>query len=185
MTKVYKTVPLEVWELKTETHSIKCSGHHLVLTSESPYSYLCIEVQHIKVGINVKTDTGIEKVVSVRNTHKKENLYDITVEGAFGLFYSDGICSHNSTTICARHLINSQIYPGYKSLYVAPLTDHVKTYANRYIEMEGCCRGAAGIKQNKYSKVYADGSAVEMLHCLESANAARGKSVWECLIDET
>ena len=50
--------------------------------------------------------------------------------------------------------------------------------------MEAAFIGNTG-KQNKYTKYYeANGSGVDMLHCLESGNAARGKSTTENMYDE-
>ena len=49
--------------------------------------------------------------------------------------------------------------------------------------MESAFIGNTG-KQNKYTKYYENGSGVDMLHCLESGNAARGKSTTENMYDE-
>lgn len=177
--KVYKTIPMEVWEVTTESFSLQCSKNHFIQTKHG----WCQPLYRLKVGDKVKTQAGIEEITSIKNLNETRELYDITVDDPSGLFYSDGISSHNSTTLIARQLINSFLFPGYKGLYVAPLQEHVKTYAQRYIEMEGAFIGATG-KQNKYTKYYESGSGVDMLHCLESGNAARGKSTTENMYDE-
>ena len=178
--RVYRTVPLPVWVLRTTHHLIRASRHHLVRTADGELQEVCATA----VGDRVETITGYEYVREVYDTGEKEELYDITVDSEDGLFYSSGICSHNSTTFVARQLINSALYPGYKSLYVVPFPDHLKTYARRYQEMEIAFRGDMG-KQNLYNKIYPNGSAVDMIYCLTTADKSRGKSVTEVLIDES
>lgn len=182
--KVYKTIPLEVWRLTTKSFTLECSKEHLVIALKSSHSSpeLC-PLYTLLQGMYVLTESGYELIRNIENTQEKRELYDITIDDPSGLFYSDGIVSHNSTTLIARQLINSALFPGYKGLYVAPLQEHVKTYAQRYIEMESAFIGNTG-KQNKYTKYYENGSGVDMLHCLESGNAARGKSTTENMYDE-
>lgn len=177
--KVYKTIPLEVWLVTTETYTLECSKHHLIQTVHG----WCVPAYKLKVGDWVITASGREQITTSKSTNEERELYDITVDDPSGLFYSNGISSHNSTTLIARQLINCFLIPGYKGLYVAPLQEHVKTYAQRYLEMEGAFIGGTG-KQNKYTKYYDSGSGVDMLHCLESGNAARGKSTTENMYDE-
>lgn len=110
---VYKTVPLPVWVLCTTGHTLRCSGHHLVKL----LGY-CERVQNLHPGEWVDTEAGYEKVISVAQTGEVEEMYDMTVDTESGLFYSSGICSHNSTTFAARQLINGSLFPGYKSMYV-------------------------------------------------------------------
>lgn len=176
--KVYKTIPLPVWELYTEHYKLRCSGHHLVQTA----SGLC-EVQHILAGQQVETKQGLEIVIDVENTDKEEVLYDITVDTEDGLFYADGILSHNSTTFCARQLINAFLTPGLSSLYVAPQEAQKITYGDRLETMESQFRFDVG-SQNKYGKHYANGSKLRLASCLTSADKVRGMSVDDILIDE-
>lgn len=50
----------------------------------------------------VLTENGYELIRKIENTQEKRELYDITIADPSGLFYSDGIVSHNSTTLIAR-----------------------------------------------------------------------------------
>lgn len=178
--KVYKTIPMQTCTLSTEHFQLKCSVSHLVLNSTTN---LFVPVNSLNIGDCIDTVNGPQKVINIQYNKEKEALYDITIDDPEGAFYSDGITSHNSTTLIARQLINCAMFPGYKGLYVAPLQEHVKTYAQRYLEMEAAFIGNTG-KQNKYTKYYENSSGVDMLHCLESGNAARGKSTTENMYDE-
>lgn len=184
--KMYKTIPLEIYEIKTETYTLKCSKHHLVY-HENGY---CIEVCDIipgkdRIGVLKEITGGVEYevVLSVTATGEKEPLYDITIENEDGLFFSNGILSHNSTTFCARQIINAHLIPGLSSLYIAPHEAQNKTYSDRLLQMESMFCKDVG-KQNKYSKKYVNGSTIRLESCLTSADNIRGMTVDDVLIDE-
>lgn len=176
--KVYKTKPIETLMIVTETHELVCSLRHMIKTPNG-----WVTAQSLCQGDIVCTDTGDEVVLLVDESGDIKELYDITIDDPSGEFYSDGIVSHNSTTFAARQLILSHLLPNYKSLYVCPQHDQLKTYARRLAEMESAFRFDNG-KQNLYNKVFTDGSAIDLNYCLTSANAVRGKSVTEVLLDE-
>lgn len=176
--KVYRTVPMRVWYLRTRSYELECSGYHLVRSGDN-WSYVC----DLNVGDVVNTVTGMERVEKIYDTDEEHQLYDIEVDHPDGMYYSDGILSHNSTTICARQLILSHIIKQYRGLYVAPSFPMMETYAARYQEMEAVFRTPTG-KQNKYSKTYSNNSKLDFAYCLESARDVRGKSVEEITVDE-
>lgn len=175
---VYKTVPLDVWELHTSNRVLRGSGHHLVRSGME-----CHRMQDLKPGELIDTEGGPEGIVRVGPTGEKEAMYDLTVDSEDGLFYSNGIVSHNSTTFAARQRILADLLPMYKSLYVVPFVDHKKTFARRYQEMEIAFNGISG-KQNLYNKLYENGSTVEFIHCRTTGAPTRGKTTIELLFDE-
>lgn len=179
VTKVYRTIPLPVWRLETSTMSLEASEHHLVL-SEGQW----VPLRDLDEGDAVSTVNGYEKVVSCRDTGRVESLYDISVDSRDHSFYSDGIVSHNSTTICTRLLMNSHMLPGYQGLYIVPNDAQRKTTADRLWQMETRFAEPLIGELNLYTKKYSNGSMIYMLHCGETANDARGKSSWEIIIDE-
>lgn len=176
--KVYKTIPLQVWQLHTAHHKLEASGHHLALTPTG-----CKEIQTLHPGDTVFTETGLETVFYVAATNRVEPLYDITIDNPNGLFYSQGIVSHNSTTFCARQLIYSHLIPRMYSLYIAPYEHQVSTYGDRMEQMQAMFSVPIG-KQNKYSKKFDNGSSIRMISCLTTADKARGISSDEILFDE-
>jgi hypothetical protein len=176
--KVYKTIPLRVWELFTIHHRLEASAHHLVLTPTG-----CKELQTLNVGDTIFTETGLETIFYIAPTNRVEPLYDITIDNPNGLFYSQGIVSHNSTTFCARQLIYSHLIPRMYSLYIAPYEHQVSTYGDRMEQMQAMFSVPIG-KQNKYSKKFENGSSIRMISCLTTADKARGISSDEILFDE-
>lgn len=176
--KVYKTIPLQVWELHTAHHKLEASGHHLVLTPTG-----CREIQSLFPGDTIFTELGLETIFYIAPTNRVEPLYDITIDDERGLFYSQGIVSHNSTTFCARQLIYTHLIPRLYSLYIAPYEHQVSTYGDRMEQMQAMFSMPVG-KQNKYSKKFENGSSIRMISCLTSADKARGISADEILFDE-
>lgn len=177
--KVYKTIPLPVWEVETAAYHIECSMHHLVDTPDG-----CVPAMLLKKGMLIHTQDGPQLVTRSAFAGRVEELYDITVDDPSGLFYSNGIVSHNSTTFCARQLIAAHLLPNLSSLYITPQESQNKTYADRLLQMESFLAIPVG-KQNKYSKRYANGSTLRLVSCLTSADKVRGLSVSDCLIDES
>ena len=176
--KVYKTIPLDVWCVVTSSKTLKCSGHHLLKTPVG-----CVEVRELGAGDIVETIDGFEVILCVYDTGEQEELYDITVDSEDGLFYSDGFISHNSTTFCTRQLLLTHLIPAYKSLYVVPHHKQLETYGARFGQMEMAFRIKSTV-QNVYNKTYRNRSTVNMIHCGETSQAARGKSTDEVVIDE-
>ena len=95
ISKVHKTVPYEVFELKTDGHSIKCADTHIVFDENMNEVF----VESLDAGDIVKTDSGDEKVLSVKNLGFSDNMYDIELtDESHHRYYADGVLSHNSTT---------------------------------------------------------------------------------------
>lgn len=95
---IHKTIPFKVFELKTETHSIKCADNHVIFKED----YTGTFVQFLNIDDLIWTDTGLEKVLSVTEFDYEENMYDLELssESKNHRHYVNGILSHNSTTYC-------------------------------------------------------------------------------------
>jgi archaellum biogenesis ATPase FlaH len=93
---VSKTVPYNIWELKTTSHTLKCADTHIIFDE-------CWDEVYVK-DLNkdsrpdkIITENGPERVISVNNTNIKENMYDIQLEdNSDNRYYTNGILSHNS-----------------------------------------------------------------------------------------
>jgi len=76
-------------KIKTKDFEISGSPSHRVKYLEE-----WIFLKDIKVGDKVNTINGIQEIIGVINDYRKEDLWDIEVEGSE--YYSNGILSHNS-----------------------------------------------------------------------------------------
>ena len=94
---IHKTVEYIEWELVTSSHNLTCADTHIVFREDGSEVY----VQDLISGDVILTESGPEKVVSVTETDRSSNMYDITVDSKDHRFYTNGILSHNTTTIAA------------------------------------------------------------------------------------
>lgn len=94
ISKIYKTIEYEKYILKTENETLECADLHKVFNDR----YEEVFVKDLNVGDKIITKNGTETVISIENTHIKENMYDITVNDENHRYYTNGILSHNTTT---------------------------------------------------------------------------------------
>jgi hypothetical protein len=97
ITHVHKTIPFDIWHLETDSGLfIDCADEHIVIDEFGKSVY----VQDLTIGDKIKTINGLEKVKHVFKTDSlPENMFDVTVDSDKHTFYSNGILSHNTTTI--------------------------------------------------------------------------------------
>jgi hypothetical protein len=97
ITHVHKTIPFDIWHLETDGGLfIDCADEHIVIDEFGNSVY----VQDLNIGDKIKTINGIEKIKNVFKTDSLPvNMYDVTVNSKNHTFYSNGILSHNTTTI--------------------------------------------------------------------------------------
>lgn len=94
---IHKTVEYIEWELVTSSHNLTCADTHIVFREDGSEVY----VQDLQPGDFILTESGPEEVLSVTETDRSSNMYDITVESEDHRFYTNGILSHNTTTVAA------------------------------------------------------------------------------------
>lgn len=112
---ISKTVPYQVWEVKTETHSLKCADNHIVFDEDMNEVF----VKDLHVGQKIATDAGFEKVIDVQKHDEVDNMYDIEVDDENHRYYTDGILSHNSTMYCIYSLWLTTFFPEKKVMILA------------------------------------------------------------------
>lgn len=113
-----RTVPYNAWELKTTTKSLVCAGRHRVITEANEPVW----VEDLTPGVMIKTDNGLEPVISVSNLETNVHMYCLEVNGLGDTnhqFYTNGILSHNTTTAAAYLLWAAMFMPDTKILVVA------------------------------------------------------------------
>lgn len=92
-----------------------------------------------------------------------------------------------STNFAGRQLINGSLIPGWGSMYVAPHSEHLNTYATRLREMEMSFRfyrKSSELRQNLKLKELPNGGKIELVRALTTAAHIRGKSTDELIYDE-
>ena len=104
--KVFRTVPYQLWELKTETKTLIAADKHIVIDENGHQKYL----MDLKIDDKIKTKDGIEKVIKIKNLNIRTHTYDLELDGDH-LYYSDGILSHNTTCAAAYLLWFTMFFP--------------------------------------------------------------------------
>lgn len=92
-----------------------------------------------------------------------------------------------TVALVARMRISQILMPGHRTMYVAPLTEHIRTLANKYREMERGFRYPVMdpmLKKNMYFKEYPENGFLQILRILTSAGDARGKTIDDLIFDE-
>lgn len=96
-----KTVKYKVWIVTTSTHQLKCADDHIVYscTGNDYYDIKEIYAKNLVVGDLLLCENGLEKILSVEETDEYEEMYDLLDVSGGNVYYTNGVLSHNSTTI--------------------------------------------------------------------------------------
>jgi hypothetical protein len=192
VTHVCKTRPLPVWRIETRDSVLECADYHLVHLIIRPDSERggFYHVRDLVVGDLLETETKWSAVTSVEFTGRYEELYDIRVDNENHWYYTNGILSHNSTGIGVAELFKFHLIKDYKALYLAPMKDHVKTFADRLMEIQRASVFppdvilGRGLRNNLYYKESPSGGSLRLMHILTDPTKVRGQSARTVLIDE-
>lgn len=127
-----KTVEYQIWKLETESHYLECADNHIVFDTGYNEKF----VKDVKVGHVIMTESGPEKVISVKETNEKVPMFDLSVDSENHRYYTNGILSHN-TTIGAFYLLYEACFPKSKGdiLIVAHKQGHAMEVLKRIKDM--------------------------------------------------
>jgi len=90
--ELHKTIPYRKYRIELANGLVLEGAHnHVVITASNEEIYL-----KNALGETLQTIKGNSKVVKVIDLGIEENMYDMTLEDERGLYYSNGILSHNS-----------------------------------------------------------------------------------------
>lgn len=112
ITHINKTVEYTVWRLTTTNCSIKCADNHIVFTDSGKEIF----VKDLIPGEMIRGQHGLEQVISVFKTDKKEHMYDISVTGNH-TYYAEGLLHHN-TTVSAAYFVWYVLFNDVKSVAI-------------------------------------------------------------------
>ena len=175
ITSSNKTIDYQVWQVETETHQLECADNHIVFDS----GYNEVFVKDLKIGYVIMTESGPEKVISIKETTEKVSMFDLSVESQNHRYYTNGILSHN-TTIGAFYLLYEACFPASKGdiLIVAHKQAHsmevLKRLKDMYYSMPLWMKPGM-VKNNETSIEFDNG--MRIIAEATTSNAARGKSL--------
>lgn len=96
--KLFRTVPLECWLLRTENNCIIASSEHILFDENENLIYVkdCIPNK-----TRIKTRNNFEMVEHVECLGFKIHMYDIEIDHESHMYYTNDLASHNTTCACA------------------------------------------------------------------------------------
>ena len=93
---IAKTIEYDEWIVTTEFGKfLICADKHIFIDK----NWDQIFCEDLKVGDEIQTSEGIEKISSVEITKNKSNMYDLVDVGGGNIYYTNNIVSHNTTTV--------------------------------------------------------------------------------------
>lgn len=99
ISNIHRTKPFENYELILENgYTLEGANDHILFDENMNQVY----IKNLNYGDKIQTDQGLQKVIQRQKlSNSKVSMYDITVDSLEHRFYSNGILSHNTTTIAA------------------------------------------------------------------------------------
>lgn len=118
ITKIVRTVPYDMWEIKTVTKTLKCADKHKLFYKDTDGKIVEIYAMDLTVGCLLETDNGLEPVVSIRDLKCKVHCYCVEVDDPQHRYYANGIMSHN-TTCAAAYILWFTTFRSTKTVLIA------------------------------------------------------------------
>jgi hypothetical protein len=180
---IYKTIPYQVWRMELQNGLyLDCADTHIIFDEYLNEIYVKDVVPFVT---KISTEFGPRLVTKLETFDVTENMYDISVESPTHRFYSNGILSHNTTTVSAYFLWYSIFNPdktcailANKRVTAFEILDKVqKAYTHLPIWLQ-----SGVVEFNKSRMVLENGSRI--IAEATSSAAIRGFSINMLLLDE-
>ena len=184
LTDLHITQPYRHYVLKTDGYELSCADNHIVFDKD----YNEVFVKDLVLDDIIQTESGLQRVISLKQDNFKSSMFDATVNHQNHRFYTNGILSHNtiSSAIFMLHKIlfdndknimivankgdtAVEIVDKIKSIYsLLPffLKPGVKTWNQKSLTFENGCR----IKTSARTKTPAIGFTIDVLYLDEFAH---------------
>ena len=190
VSKAFRTVPYQVWELKTTTKTLIAADKHRVIRENGD----CVWLEDLLPGDRIKTDTGIEEVISSIDLGIKTHMYCVQVDTADPtdpnnhLYYTDGILSHNTATAGAFLLWYATFHDDVNILIAANVfraaTEIMDRIKFAYEELPDFLRNGV-VVYNVQKIVFDNGSKIESTTTTPTSGRGKSISLLYCLAGES
>jgi len=190
VSKAFRTVPYEVWELKTNSKNLIAADKHRVIRENGE----CAWLEDLLPGDKIKVESGIEEVVSSRSLGIKTHMYCVEVntenpqDENNHLYYTNGILSHNTATAAAFILWFTTFQNDQSVLIAANVfraaTEIMDRFRFSYQFLPDFLR-AGVVKYNVTTIVFDNGSKVESATTTPTTGRGKSISLLYCLGGET
>ena len=174
--QVFKTIPYTEYELKLHNNmSLICADEHIVSILRGD-----IQVQNLIDGDVLNTIHGPQRICSLKKTTNVSNMYDLELDSDYHYYFTNGILSHNTTTIGAFLLWYAMFHEDQTVLVVSNKGDNAKEVIERIKFMYESCPlwlkpGVTEDGYNKHSLRFDNKSRI--ISQATSENSGRGLSI--------
>ncbi len=99
VSSIHKTKPFYLWRITLKNgYTLEGADEHIIFDKNMKEIF----IKDLKIGDIVQTDCGAQEIISIKEKTKYPVcMYDVSVDSPNHRFYSNGILSHNTTTIAA------------------------------------------------------------------------------------
>lgn len=180
--KSFKTKEFEVFEIETEDgHKLRCADNH-ILFGEYKFEYF---LKELSVGSKIYTKNGLSKIISITHTKEWKEMYDLEVCHKDHRYYTNGVLSHNSTSL-AVYILWYILFNSNKNVMVAAhklsLSAEIVDRIKKAYELLPTWIQTGIVTWNKKSIELANGSRVQI--AASSDDGIRGESIDILVLDE-
>jgi len=175
-----KTIPYIVFEITLDNGIVlNCADTHILITSDFEEVFA-----KDSLGYVIKTTNGESTVTRVFETPRSEHMYDLSVDGD-NLYFTNGILSHNTTTL-GSDILHDIIFrrdykvgiTSYKNANVKDFMDRIKfAYENLPFWMK-----PSAIEYNKHNIIFTNNSGA--ISQVTGETTFRGISLHRIISDE-
>ena len=178
---IHKTIPYKVWNVITKNNcKFSAADRHIVFRENYEEVFVC----ELKIGDKIITKDGASEVVSIEETNKEENMYDIELGiNSTHRFFANDVLHHNTTNLGIRTDLCMRLIPGLKLATIVPRTEQLKTIGDKYKEIENANRfkcQSPNVRSNLFFKEFPHpGGKVSQLrlwYILTNADKIRGNT---------
>jgi len=136
----------------------------------------------------VESDVIWDEIVSIEPIGQHA-CWDVEIETQHN-YVLNGLVSHNSTNLASNGVLQANIIPNYKILFVAPLYEQIRRFSNNYVRP---FINSSPLKQlwtntktenSVLQKTFANGSLMLFTFALLDSSRVRGISSHELAVDE-
>ena len=172
-TGIGKTIEYNEYEIILEDNtSITCADIHIFVING-----INVYCKDLKIGDFLQTENGLKKISNIINKNQKSNMFDLlNVDGS--VYFTNGILSHNSTTVGAYALwyatFNDDKFIGIVSNKASSAKEILHRIKEMYKSLPIWLKPGV-IEWNKNSIEFENGTRIQC--AATSASSMRGKSI--------
>lgn len=98
ISEIHQTQPYTIWRVELENGMwLEGADNHILFDSFMEEIF----IKDLRIGHHIQTKEGLQKIINIAKLPYKVSMYDVTVDNKDHRYYSNGILSHNTTTISA------------------------------------------------------------------------------------